>query len=49
MESWAKQLLEAGAVKSFVPLLKSHDGEEIHVALTFLEAMFRVLVSGDVS
>lgn len=41
---WAETMLSEGAVKAFIPLLKSHDGEEIHVALTYLEAMFKLLV-----
>lgn len=37
-------MLKEGALKSFVPLLKSHDGEAIHVALNYFEAMFKLLV-----
>lgn len=44
-KEWAEIMIEAEAVKAFVPLLKSHDGEEIHVALTYFEAMFRLLVN----
>lgn len=43
-KEWADAMIEAEAVKAFVPLLKSHDGEDIHVALTYFEAMFRLLV-----
>lgn len=43
-KEWAEAMLEKQAVKAFVPFLKSHDGEEIHVALTYFEAMFRILV-----
>ena len=45
-KEWADAMIKEGAVKAFVPLLKSHDGEEIHIALTYFEAMFRVMVSG---
>lgn len=43
---WADAMMKENAVKAFVPLLKSHDGEEIHVALTYFEAMFRLMVCG---
>ncbi|XP_067934669.1 uncharacterized protein [Watersipora subatra] len=42
-KEWAEAMMEEGAVKAFVSLLKSHDGEVIQVALTYFEAMFRVL------
>ena len=42
--SWATMMLDAEAVKAFVPLLKSHDGEAIHVSLTYFDAMFKILV-----
>lgn len=43
-KAWAEAMLEEKALEGFVPLLKSHNGEEIHIALTYFEAMFRLLV-----
>ena len=42
---WAEAMLKEEALKNFIPLLKSHDGEAIHIALAYLEAMFKMLVS----